>query len=169
MKLVALAVYSTILSVSLSAQSAISVPAHNENLYAIALEASLIQMEKAWGYMDQSSDGSRIQTDYRHVIVEKNPALTNDLPSSFADRAVEYLDHKGLIDRCKKLKKPFAVLKINPMRNEGDKLVINISVSWVMFRKGGLWFEISDWSNVEFNYDCEQRAFVRASVKLGGI
>jgi hypothetical protein len=47
--------------------------------------------------------------------------------------------------------------------------MIQVSVSWFEFRHGRLLFEFSDWSDVEFQYDCDQKEFKISNVKLGGI
>lgn len=55
------------------------------------------------------------------------------------------------------------------MRNEGGRLSISISVSYFGYRKGKPMFGISDWSDVEFRYACEQQRFVISAIKLGGV
>lgn len=144
-------------------------PGKQENLYSLALAASVIQMEKEWGYIDDGNHGSRMRTDYRHVRVRKNPAITDDLPADFGDRHAEYLDDQSLIERYKTQRKEFAVLEVHPMRNVGSELKIQISVSWVSLQKGRLILAFSDWSDVEFRYDCEKQAFAISTVTLGGI
>jgi hypothetical protein len=42
-------------------------------------------MEKSYGHMDDSEGGSRIRTDYRHMLVEKDPEITDGLPSQQGD------------------------------------------------------------------------------------
>lgn len=139
------------------------------NLYSVALFSSLAEMEKSWGYIDDGEHGSRIRTDYRNMIVVKDPAITDDLPSQFGEYRVEYLDNQAVIERCQKLGKEFSVLKIGPMHNEGPLLKIVVSVDYVTYKKKRLMFGISDWAEVELRYDCEKQNYIVSTVKLGGI
>ncbi len=144
-------------------------PAKDDNLYSMALLASMTEMEKSWGHIDDSNGGSGIRTDYHHMLVEKDPEITDNLPSEFGDYRVEYLDRQAQIDRYKKLRKQFSILRIHPMKNEGSRLKISVTVSYLEYKNGRLMFALSDWSNVEFRYDCGKQNFVIAEVKLGGI
>lgn len=144
-------------------------PARQDNVYSMALLASLTEMEKSWGHIDDSEGGSGIRTDYRRMLVEKDAEITESLPSQFGDYRVEYLDKQTQIDRYKKLRKQFSILKIHPLRNEGSRLKIIVSVSYLTYKKNRLVLAVSDWSSVEFRYDCEKQNFVISEVKLGGI
>jgi hypothetical protein len=145
------------------------IPEKKDNLYSVALFASVSEMEKSWGHIDDSDGGSRIRTDYRHVLVEKNPEITDGLPSQQGDYRVEYLDSRDRVDKYGKLGKEFAILRIRPMQSDGSILRIQVSVSWVTYKKHRVSLAISDWSDVEFRYDCDNHKFVVSSVKLGGI
>jgi len=46
-------------------------------------------MEKSFGHIDDSHLG--IRTNYHHMLVEKNPGITNDLPEQFAASDVSAL------------------------------------------------------------------------------
>jgi len=166
----------TALLVAFVALTVVSVPAQSEppknfenNLYALALKTSILQMEKDWGHIDDSGRSEEIRTDYRHMIVEKDSLITDGLPAEFENHAVEYLDHEGLAARCRKLGKSYATLAIRPIQNEGPTLKVAVVVYWVKLQKHRLELGLSDWSNVEFRYDCDQQQFVVSSVKLGGI
>jgi len=135
----------------------------------MALIASMTEMEKSSGHIDDSDGGRGIRTDYHHMVVEMDPEITNNLPSEFGDYRVEYLDRQARIDRYKKLRKQFSILRIHPMKNEGSRLKISITVSYFRYEKGRSIFALSDWSNVEFRYDCAKQDYVIAEVKLGGI
>jgi hypothetical protein len=141
--------------------------AKEENLYSKALFASIIEMEKSNGHIDDSYLG--IRTDYHHMLVEKDLGITDDLPEQLGEYRVEYLDTQNQIARCKKLRKPFSMLKIQPMKSEGARLKIQVTVYWVKYKKSRLYFGLSDWSDVEFRYDCETQSFVISNIKLGGI
>ena len=143
--------------------------ANDDNLCSLALKTSILQMEKDYGQIDDTVLGERIRTDYRHMVVEKDPLITEGLPEEFEDHFVEYLDHQALIERYKKLGKPYATLVIRRMRNEGKTLKIAVVVYWVSVTKDSLELGLSDWSNVQFQYDCGKQQFVVGSVKLGGI
>jgi hypothetical protein len=145
------------------------VPAKQDNLYSAALFASTAEMEKTWGHIDDSYVGGRIRTDYRHMLVEKDPEITDGIPSQLEDFRVEYLDNRDLINRCRKVRRGFSILTIHPIQNDGGRLKIRVSVAWAKYEKGKLILGFSDWSDVEFRFDCEMQKFVISGVKLGGI
>jgi hypothetical protein len=144
-------------------------PAKEDNLYSKALFASISEMDKSWSHIDNSNGGSGIRTDYHHLLVEKDVEVTDGLPTQMGDYHVEYLDHQALIDRYKKLRKEFPVLRIHPIQSDGTRLKIQVSVSYFSYKKQRLLFGFSDWSDVEFGYDCEKQKYIVSSVKLGGI
>jgi hypothetical protein len=113
--------------------------------------------------------GQTIRTDYRHMIVEQEPLITKGLTTEFENHFVEYLDSQALIERYTKLGKSYPALVIQPMQNEGKTLKIEVVVYWISYKKGHLQLGLSDWSDVEFHYDCDKQQFVVGSVKLGGI
>jgi hypothetical protein len=137
-------------------------------LYLMALQASIIEMEKQWGYIDDSF-GSRERTDYKHMIVVSNPEITDGLPTQFEGHQIEYLIDQALIDKYKRTGKEFSVLEVHPVHTDGSFLRIEISLSWFSSREGRLEFALSDWSDVEFAFDCTNHAYIISSVKLGGI
>ena len=139
------------------------------DLYSIALAASIDEMQKSWGHIDDSDNGTSVRTDYSHVIVKQDPRITNGLPTQFGSHRIEYLDVQALIKRYNTLGKKLAVLEISPMVNEGARLKIDVFVSWFSHRHRRAMFELSDWSDVEFQFDCDRQTFVISSVKLGGI
>ena len=142
-------------------------PPNEENLYFKALSASIIEMEKAWG---RQVDGYRgVRTDYRQMVVERDVTITKDLPEQFGEHRVEYLETQDVVAKCKQLRKPFPILKIFPMENEGARLKITINVYWASYKKGHLELALSDSSEVELNYSCENQSFVISKVKLGGV
>lgn len=139
-----------------------------DNLYSLALQASILQMEKEWGHLGHAAFEG-IPPDYRRMIVQKDPIITDGLPTAFENHSISYLDDQELVDRYHKLHNSFEILKIGPIRNEGTVLKIVVSTYWISYKKHRLGFSYSDWSEVEFHYNCEQGAFVVNSVKLGGI
>jgi hypothetical protein len=140
--------------------------ATEESPYFKALFASIGEMDKAYAPIDDSMGGSRVRTDYRHMLVEKDPGITEGLPEQFGEYHVEYLDTYQLIARFQKLKKDFPVLKIQPVKNASN---IQISVYWVNYKKGKLNLGLSDWSEVKLLYDCEKQTFTVSKVTLGGV
>src|SRR5262249_52565475 len=140
-----------------------------ESLYSVALHASILEMEKSWGHIDDGDGGSRVRTNYHHMFVAADPEITEHLPSTFGDHVVEYLDNQAEIARYKETKKEYSILKIHSMQTDDKGLRINISVYWVGYAKGRLTFGLSDWSDVKFRYDCEKQDFAVSSVDLGGI
>jgi len=144
-------------------------PAKEDDLYSMALFASIAEMQKSWGSIDDSDSGSRIRTDYHHMLVEKDAELTDGLPTQVGDFHVDYLDRQTQIDRYKKVRKEFSILRIFPMKNDGSRLTIDVTIYYVEYAKGKLMLGLSDWSDVEFHYDCETQKYVISGVKLGGI
>jgi hypothetical protein len=138
-----------------------NIPDVENNLYYRALFASLEKMDKEWGNI--------VHTDYRNMIVETNREITEGLPSQLGRYRVEYLDSQGLIDRYKKLRKPFAILVSHPMKNNEGRLEISYTVHRFSYGNGQSLYELSDWINVYFRFDCEKRDYVIDEVKLGGI
>jgi len=137
-------------------------------LYSMALQSSIIEMEKQWGHFDESSE-NRVRTDYKNMTVVSNPEITDGLPTQFEGRQIEYLDNQALIDRYRKTGKEFSVLEIHPIHTDGSFLRIQINLSWFSSRHGRSEFAISDWSDVEFAFDCASHTYTISSVKLGGI
>jgi len=143
--------------------------AKDGSLYSTALFASLAEMEKSWGHIDDSNGGENVRTDYHHMLVKKDPEITNGVSSQLGAYRVEFLDNPELIAKYRKLRKAFAVLEIHPAQNVGAELKIEVSVSYFSYRKGKAAFALSDWSDVNFRYDCEKQAFLVSAVDLGGI
>jgi hypothetical protein len=143
--------------------------ANEDNLYSKALIASITEMEKSWSYIDDGDHGGRIRTDYHRMLVRKNPEITDHLLAQFGDHHVDYLDDLALIDKYKARRKEFSILEVHPMRNDGTRLKINVSVSWVRYENGKLILAFSDWADVEFLYDCQNQSYSISGVKLGGI
>jgi hypothetical protein len=138
-----------------------STTSKEESLYSQALFASIAGMEKAWGRFGD--------TDYRHMFVEKDGGITDGLPEQSGEYRVEYLDFDQQVEKCRLIKKPFVLLKIQPMTNEGANLAIQVTVYWVTYKKSRLNLALSGWSDVEFRFDCEQQRFVVSKVTRGGI
>lgn len=142
-------------------------PPKEDSLYFKALSASIIEMEKSYGHQDNSDLG--VRTDYHHMLVERDLTITEDLPEQFGDYRVDYLEVQDVVAKCKLLRKPFAILKIFPIKNEGPRLKITINVYWASYKKGRLELALSDWSEVELRYEHETESFAISKVKLGGI
>src|SRR5215831_13000398 len=168
MRMVRLATFILFISALASAQPN-KPETSKDNLYSVALKTSILQMEKDYGHMDDSVLGERMRTDYRHMIVENDQLITEGLPTEFENHSIEFLDRQGLIQRYRKLGKPYATLVICPIQNHDKTLTIAVVVYWVSYKKDRLELGLSDWSNVEFQYDCDKQRFVVTSVKLGGI
>lgn len=168
MKTVKLATFMALVTVLAAAQSN-QPETHEDSLYALALKTSIFQMEKEYGHIDDTVLGERTRTDYRHMIVEEDSLITKGLPTEFENHFVEYLDSQALLERYKKSGKSYATVVIQPMQNEGKILKVAVVVYWVNQQTGHLQLELSDWSNVEFHFDCDKQQFLVTSVKLGGI
>jgi hypothetical protein len=139
-----------------------------DDIYAVALSASLEKMHHDYGNINDSSD-TQVRTDYTHMIVRDNPEITDALPTQFGNFNVQYLNDRGLIERFSRVRKEFAVLAIHPIHAEGARLRLQISMEWFSYRSSRLAFGISDWSDVYFDFDCVRNQYVVSEVKLGGI
>lgn len=144
-------------------------PGKENSLYAKALFASVAEMDKQWTRYSRG-DENTANTDYHHMPVQTDPLeITDGLPTESGEYRVEYLDPKAQRERFQKLRKRYAILKIDPVQNEGSQLKVVVSVSYVSRRKKAFVYEFSDWSDVKFRFDCEKQEFVISSVDLGGI
>lgn len=144
-------------------------PAKENSLYAKALFASVAQMDKQWSRYSRG-DENTADTDYHHMPVQVDPPeITDGLPTESGEYHVEYLDPKAQKERFQRLRKRYAILKIDPVQDEGSQLKIVVSVSYVSRRKKAFVYEFSDWSDVKFRFDCEKQEFVISSIELGGI
>jgi hypothetical protein len=141
----------------------------SDDLYSQGLFASLRKMESQWGRFDDTVLGTVHRTDFQNMVVERNPAITDDLPNSMGKFRVEYLSSQGLIERYEKLGKPFAFLIVRPMKVEGEFLRITFSMYWLTFEKGAPLYGLSDLSNVYFRFDCTGRKYVLDRVELRSI
>jgi hypothetical protein len=79
------------------------------------------------------------------------------------------LGHRDCEIDHKKSGKSYAALVIQPIQNEGKTLKIVVVVYWISYKEGHLKLGLSDWTNVQFHYDCDKQQFIVSSVKLGGI
>ncbi len=143
--------------------------ADETNLYSVALFSSIEKMDADWGYLSGGSSETQIPIDYHHMIVQKDPEITDKLPAKKGEYNVEYLDDREIFAKQKGVKKSIAILKIFPMVNVGDALKINVTVYWVSMEKGKHMYGLSDWSEVTFRYDCDKKEFIVSNIKLGGI
>ena len=123
-----------LITVSAVAQMASSQPP-DQNLYAVALKASILTMEKEWGHIKDNPGQS--QTDYGHTVVEKDTLITDALPTTFEGHVVEYLDDQAQIQRYNRLGESYAILKVQPIQNDGAALKINVLVYWISYRSIG--------------------------------
>src|SRR5215467_464704 len=138
----------------------ITKPAMDESPYFKALFASIAEMDKSYALIDDSMDGSRMHTDYHHMLVQEDSGITEGLPKQFGDYHVEYMDTGQLTARSKKLKREFSVLKIQPTKTASNVMV---SRYWI---SGRLNLALSDWSQVKLQYDCGKQIYVVSDVKL---
>ena len=68
--------------------------------------------------------------------MERGLTITKELPEQFGDHRVEYLETQDVVAKSNQLQKPFAILKIFPMKNEGSRLKITINVYWASYKRG---------------------------------
>lgn len=78
----------------------------------MALVVGAAEMQKQPGHIDDSVQGNRIRTDYHHLIVRKNPEITDSLPSQSDQVHFEYLDDASLLARYHEVKKSFSILEV---------------------------------------------------------
>jgi hypothetical protein len=126
-------------------------------------------MDKEYGHLGVGDSKTETAIDYRHMVVQKDPEITDKLPTKRGEYTVEYLENQEIFARRKNAKRDFATLKIFPMVNSANVLKINVTVYWAGIQKGKHMYGLSDWSVVTFRYDCDKKEFVVSNVKLGGI
>src|SRR5436190_10048270 len=129
-------------------------PSVDESVYFNALFASLEKMSKEWGHLNVGSK-NRVPTDYRRMVVERDE-ITSQFPTSFGIYTVSYLDSAGLVDRYRKVKKQFSILKAHPAQVEGERVKVSYTLHWVSNRKNSLSIGLSDWSDVYLRFDREK-------------
>lgn len=151
------------------AENRIMAAGNDSNLYATALYASLAEMDNSWGRQQNSLDGRQLSAYYHNMPVRADFAITEGLPTQQGDYQVEFLDSAALIQRRQRLHKDFPILRLFPIHVEGHLLKIHVAENWVGLKGGQLTEAISDWSDVDFQFDCEKQVFVVVGVKLGGI
>ena len=74
-----------------------------------------------WAAIDDGDRGSRMLTDYHHLIVGKNPEITDDLSSQSHEFQFEYLDDASLLARSGKVKKGFSILEAHRFTTEARR------------------------------------------------
>jgi len=65
------------------------VAAKEESLYSKALFASIAEMEKSYGHTDDSVSGTRIRTEYHHMLVKKDVGTTAKAPREPVSAALD--------------------------------------------------------------------------------
>ena len=75
-------------------------------------------------------------------------------PTKIGQVAIEYLDTKAVLDRYQKLGRAFLVLKIEPVRNFDDTLVVNCVEARAGIRRRKLTLGVAGGYRVEWRYDC---------------
>jgi len=143
--------------------------ADEKNLYSVALFTSIERMDTEWEHLGVGDSTMQTRIDYHHMVVQKDPEITDKLPVKRGEYNVEYLDDREIFARRKDMIKDFATLKIFPIANNDNVLKIDVTVYWAGIKKGKHMYGLSDWSDVTFRYDCDKKEFVVSNVKLGGI
>ena len=139
-----------------------------EDIYSRAVAAAVDEMTQQWGQMDDSSLGTRARTDWRNLVVAKSET-TADLRTRFDAFNLLCLDAGELVERYKKLRRPFSILEVRPARIDGERIRVHVAMNWFSCEKRKLCYAISDWANVYFRLDSAKHQYVVDKVELGGI
>jgi len=63
------------------------------------------------------------------MIVERDPVITDGLPTEFESHFIEYSDEQALLDHYRKAGKSYATLKIHPIQNRSSALKLKFAKS----------------------------------------
>ena len=135
------------------------------NLYYQAIVAGLEERKKyaLKPYMNEPPG---------HIVVYKNPFLVDDgWPTRIGGVKVEYLTDDELRARLQARggEDGIPVYVLNPMTNEGDRLVIRLLRADFHVYGGRGSFGIGGGYSIRFRYDCERQRFVAETATLPGI
>ena len=141
------------------------------NIYVVALTEAAKEMDRQWSQYSGSvaTDGNRIPTDYRHLVVAKEDSVRSDYPSVSDQIRFEYLTNSEIHARRRKLRKDFTFLRVCPATVEGPRVKVVVAQDWVTIVKGKPGVAISDWAAVFFRINPDTGQFRIDEVKLGGI
>ena len=126
-------------------------------------------MNREWGKLNLTANGTRVPIDFHNMIVRKDPAIIDVLYSRFGEYRVTYLDDASLIGRCKRLRKQFAILVVRPVDRSESRLKITVDLSWLSYRRAQLQFAIDSWANVYFRFDTARQKYIVDNVELAGV
>jgi len=142
---------------------------NSDNLYGHALFAGIKSMDKEWGHIKDCHDTTRVQINYKNIVLDSDPELTDSIPTSHDNVQVELLDRQGLLERSKSLNKAIPVIRLHPIKNNKSKLLISLTLYWVSYKNSLLHYALSDWCTVTFSFDCRKNKYIVMKTELGGI
>lgn len=145
-------------SVSASAQL-------NENsLYYKALEAYLIESDKAYSTLIKNRD-------FRHVRVLQNGPISGDIPKKIGGYEIEAVSEADLLHQLNRRDAPkeLVIAELRAMKNEGELLIVSVGEYVARKRDGRLVLGLSGGIHNTFAYDCSASKFVLRESRLFGI
>jgi hypothetical protein len=107
--------------------------------------------------------------DLRNTRVRQDARLTDSLPRQTGPFRIEFLDSDAVKKQYAKQKKAIPVIVVQPMRNDGDTLIVAFTEYQVSVRKGMFFEGLEGGGDVRLRHDCAAKRFVVARVDLWGI
>ena len=163
MKFIVTVLLLLIISVMVSAQFQETKP-DEKNLYYMAFVAYLEKRNQ----MYEGNEDLR-KRDYLNILVEHDLFITDGLPKTIGKNKIEYLGEVERREKLDKLREPYTLIVIRPMKNEGNKLVISFAEYRWSYKKNRVTYALSDGARVELGFDCQKSKFVIEKVELWGI
>jgi hypothetical protein len=133
-----------------------------ENVYFRALGAVLTARAK-------DAQSASVKDSLQHVIIMRDIHLNVGFPSRVGDVEIEYLDEDDLRARHRSTKDEIPVFVMQPMSNDGNRLVINFTRYWFSATKKTNMMSLEGGYRVVMVYDCVRKEYAVESAKLWGI
>ena len=135
----------------------------NDSLYLTALEKYSIQLDS---FYSKYSDNKK---QYSKIYIEKTD-LFKGISPYIREREILILNNENLKEIYKENEWKLIQLRIFPIEIiEGEIEIKFVPYHGEMDKKGNLSLALSDWTNVYFKYDCNQKKSLYDRTENGGI
>ncbi|KXX69455.1 hypothetical protein [Flammeovirga sp. SJP92] len=134
-----------------------------DSLYLIAFEKYSIQLDSFYTKYSENNE------QYSMIFIERTDLIKN-LPDSIGERKIVTLNNENLKEVYKKYDWKLIQLKVFPIEIKKGQIEITfIPYHGEMDKKGNLNLGLSDWTNIFFQYDCNQKKWIYERTENGGI
>lgn len=93
-------------------------------------------------------------------VVEYDIHINSKFPKVINSSHIDYLYDSQLIEKYRKEKKKFQMIKMFPMVNKGNVIKVSFNYYWISYKKKRLEFALEGGTTVTFRFDCEKKEFV---------